>query len=554
MSGKGGAGKVYFILYLAVLLEMLLIIVERDDAEDELRKEKAALEQKSKRIQLIAETIINSLRGTATSVSSTSDQSMILGDPKEAEGRSFSVRVRVADPYRDSVKELDLHLLRDGKEIQVMNIAGDQTQFPRTQEGQDYIFKYIFKPTTYGAGEYKLHFEARTNQIVGVTPDAGINDTVKIGAIHLTVGELKEVKDGIVENVGLKGYIDSLLQGQYANFATNIGANEFTVNVQPPKNPVFDQLGIFPEQVDFAAFPGLELPNPIKIQGAETGKVELVKTDGPGEFRRIDTNWVWFYKPDVKDIGQAYTVHFKGQAKRGGGAKDIAEGSFSVKVDRLEPASKSYFAPEDPATHRGRAFTGIVFKANGKKANLDGSYRMELILAGAKVAQSNEPTVEYTPVFKQDEGKKLEVKTFYKSTFMKEYVELPDTILTVQPPPLKVGPSDDLNVGDALDIKVALGIPGFYMEVGADHVDIESGGYFDATAKKIIDNKPGNNFNFEAKMTSKANNIRAKAGQNVQITVSDPITHLSQSFSLTITPKQKGSRPGGGNAPSGGIH
>ena len=70
MSGKGGAGKVYFILYLAVLLELLIIIVERDDAEEELRKEKLALEQKTKRIQLIAETIINSLRSSATSVSS----------------------------------------------------------------------------------------------------------------------------------------------------------------------------------------------------------------------------------------------------------------------------------------------------------------------------------------------------------------------------------------------------------------------------------------------------------------------------------------------------
>ena len=64
MSKGGGAGKVYFILYLAVLLELLIIIVERDDAEEELKKEKLALEQKSKRIQLIAETIINALRGS----------------------------------------------------------------------------------------------------------------------------------------------------------------------------------------------------------------------------------------------------------------------------------------------------------------------------------------------------------------------------------------------------------------------------------------------------------------------------------------------------------
>ena len=97
MSGKGG-GKVYFILYLAVLLELLIIIVERDDAEEELKREKDALARKNKRIQLIAETIINALRGSQTSVSSTSDQTMMLGDAKEPE-RQFSVKVRVSDHF-----------------------------------------------------------------------------------------------------------------------------------------------------------------------------------------------------------------------------------------------------------------------------------------------------------------------------------------------------------------------------------------------------------------------------------------------------------------------
>jgi len=550
---KGGAGKVYFILYLAVLLELLIIIVERDDAEDELKKEKLALEQKSKRIQLIAETIINSLRGSATSVSSTSDQSMILGDPKEQE-RQFSVRVRVADPFRDSVKELDLHILRNNQEMSVFNIANDSVTYPRTHSGQDYTFRYNFKPS-FGAGEYKLHFDARTNQVVGVTPEAGVNDTVKIGAIHLTVGELREVKDGIVENVPLRGYIDSLLSGNYMNFATNVGSNEFTVNVQPPKNPVYDQLSVFPEENDFAAFPTLELPNPLKIQGAEASKVEIIQTEGKGQIVKVDTNWVWKWKPSAIDVGTTGTVKFSANAKRGGGAKDIAQGSFSYKVDKLEPAIPSRFYPENSKTHAGTPYTGIVFKANGKRAKLDGSYRMELYLADAKVASSNEPTIEYTPVLRQDEGKKLEARTYYKSPFMKDWIQLQDTVLTVQPPPLKVAPSDDLQVGDALDLKIALGIAGAYSEVGADHVDIESGGFFEPSAKKQISGKVGTNFNFEAKMTSKAMNIRSKSGQIVPYTVTDPITHQSQSFQLTITPKTKAAgRPGVPASGGGGIH
>ena len=99
--------------------------------------------------------------------------------------------------------------------------------------------------------------DAKTNRVVGVTQTASPDDTVKIGAVHLTVKELKEVKDGISENIGLRGYIDSLLNGGYENFSANIGSNEFTVNVKPPQE--VDQLKIFPQEVNFASFPSLDL-------------------------------------------------------------------------------------------------------------------------------------------------------------------------------------------------------------------------------------------------------------------------------------------------------
>src|SRR5581483_1703503 len=324
MSKGGGAGKVYFILYLAVLLELLIIIVERDDAEDALRKEKEELLRKTKRIQLIAETIINSLRGSPTAVSSTSDQSMVLGDKNEANGREFNVRIRLADPAHDTVKELDLHILRNNAEMETINLAADSIQYPRTREGNDLIFKYAFKPH-FGAGEYKLHFDARTNQIVGVTQSASPEDTVKIGAVHLTVKELKEVKDGISENIGLRGYIDSLLNGGYQNFAANMGSNEFTVNVKPPQE--VDQLKIFPAVPDFASFPSLDLPNGVKIEGATISGpqgVTISKVDGPGEIVKVDSNFYWTWKPDPSAIGQTYTIKLAGKANRNGAQKDQA--------------------------------------------------------------------------------------------------------------------------------------------------------------------------------------------------------------------------------------
>lgn len=54
MSG-GGAGKVYFVLYLAVILELLIIIVERDEAEEHLVK-------RQKESMKIVESILSQLQ------------------------------------------------------------------------------------------------------------------------------------------------------------------------------------------------------------------------------------------------------------------------------------------------------------------------------------------------------------------------------------------------------------------------------------------------------------------------------------------------------------
>jgi|GEM_PF-2183806 len=564
MSKGGGAGKVYFILYLAVLLELLIIIVERDDAEDALKKEKEALLQKEKRIQLIAETIINSLRGSPTAVSATSDQSMVLGDKNEANGRMFNVRIRLADPAHDTVKELDLHVLRNNAEMETINLAADSSLYPRTREGNDLIFTYAFKPH-FGAGEYNLHFDARTNQIVGVTQAASPDDTVKIGAVHLTVKELKEVKDGIQENIGLRGYIDSLLNGGYENFAANLGTNEFTVNVKPPQE--VDQLKIFPQVPDFASFPSLELPNFVKIEGATISGpqgVNVTKVDGPGEIVKVDSNFYWTWKPDASAVGQTYTVKLMGKANRNGAQKDQATTTFTVSVKKMAKANVAPYFPANKA-HVGTPYTDVTFKANEQIAGLDGAYRTEIYLNGQKMVTSAEPTIEFTPQFQKDEGKTIEVKAYYKSTFMKDYVPVDDQSFKIGPPPfIAVVTSDPMNAGDNLSIKAAwdtLSGPR-YVEIGSDHLTVESGGYFEATAKK----EPGKDgvYLFDARPTSKAQNVTKKEGMDIPIVITDPVTGQNTSTTVHIDPKvvqqrggyggYRGGSGGGGGAGGGGIH
>ncbi len=102
MSRGGGAGKVYFVLYLAVVLELLIIIVERDEAEEHLHR-------KQQETMKIVESILSQLQsGAGTEGINTRPQDEITIPPpgvniKEVLGsdiksfRRYVVEVGVTD-------------------------------------------------------------------------------------------------------------------------------------------------------------------------------------------------------------------------------------------------------------------------------------------------------------------------------------------------------------------------------------------------------------------------------------------------------------------------
>jgi hypothetical protein len=100
MARGGGPGKVYFVLYLAVVLELLLIIVERDDAEEHLLK-------KQKESMRIVQSILSQLQvGAGTEGISTRPKDEITlteaymqtaGGPQIRQDRYYEVEVGVTD-------------------------------------------------------------------------------------------------------------------------------------------------------------------------------------------------------------------------------------------------------------------------------------------------------------------------------------------------------------------------------------------------------------------------------------------------------------------------
>jgi len=150
---KGGAGKVYFVLYLAVVLELLIIIVERDEAEEHLHA-------KQKETMKIVESILSQLQsGSGTEGVNTRPQDEITMSPagmtaaeiKEAIGteiksnRRYVIEVGVADVSQDAKRkeeesspENPEYLDRLEKLVEISNVAEIEYQIfynPSTEVG-----------------------------------------------------------------------------------------------------------------------------------------------------------------------------------------------------------------------------------------------------------------------------------------------------------------------------------------------------------------------------------------------------------------------------------
>lgn len=252
---KGGAGKVYFVLYLAVILELLIIFIERDEAEENLRK------QQQQAIRIV-QTILSQLQtGQGVSgITTTLKDNIVLdtkdpdkqnrtyavfvavGDPK-AESKIGNKTVRgddvakleyivshIADPKRpenelgpdsadiDADKNVDTRIYQAelGTDVGSMtvpterfNLGGvpvadskrdsvfifnEELTKAQTDKGRRVkVFTVNFNPNK-GEGWYRLRFYSETNKILGVTGDPKDGDTIRIGNIKLTVKQLREVQ------------------------------------------------------------------------------------------------------------------------------------------------------------------------------------------------------------------------------------------------------------------------------------------------------------------------------------------------------------------------
>lgn len=269
---KGGAGKVYFVLYLAVVLELLIIIVERDEAEEHLH-------QKQKAAEAIVRSILSQLQsGAGTEGINTRPQDEITLEPqgvnaKEVLGfeiktsRKYTVEVGVTDvaseikkregeeekEYMERLEKLALLANVSDIEYQVFYAAGasgDQNapDFPTESElkGKTFTLGQSVENTSWTfKGSINLNMDNATT-FANVKKDV-VGDKLKNAFLHPTYKEPTSVGSVATEfrpskNMGPNEqvfyYSDTLsLKSSGVNdknaSSKGVGKRVFVVNFEP---------------------------------------------------------------------------------------------------------------------------------------------------------------------------------------------------------------------------------------------------------------------------------------------------------------------------------
>ncbi len=216
MSKGGGAGKVYFVLYLAVVLELLIIIVERDEAEEHLHK-------KQKEAMRIVESILSQLQsGSGTEGINTRPQDEITIPPPGIDmktimggeiksNRQYIVEVGVTDVSTSLAKrEFETekeYVNRIKKLVELANV--EQIQYQVFFSSDQNPNSAPMFPTDDQIKEQKIDFNslAPGSKIAGTLPDVNWE--------FLGLQELNMDKDGTFNNINLSEISISQLKPMY---------------------------------------------------------------------------------------------------------------------------------------------------------------------------------------------------------------------------------------------------------------------------------------------------------------------------------------------------
>lgn len=397
MAKKSDAYKkyqVYFFLYLAVICEILIVIVERDDAETNLLIKQRELEKKNR-------AIILELLKNMPAVAAAGDNQL-----KVNETRSFTVRVKGLGEKDEVTTPPIVHVYKDANEIQTIHYSTDRNDkysitdstLQSTTGERLYRFTWIADK---GAGQFEFHVEAGTNRIE-LKADPSQNAMVKVGTLDFKRTEIEAAlnSDASTKGKSIENYIRQ---------SENLDPARFIVDVIPE---MYEQLQILAENVVTAI--GVDTYNEIKVRGTTTEKVVamdpslgtcLDPKNSRNPYRTDDpTKGKWVWNGKFTEAGTK-TVNVTARDNRGAAGLSIARPiTFNVTV------KQPYLRRKKPRS----AFAGELFTQNVDVQGLDiaNQYSWKLESDGKVVLDSTGPLVRYS-IPDDQIGKTLTIKALY---------------------------------------------------------------------------------------------------------------------------------------------
>jgi len=357
--------QVYFFLYLAVICELLIIIVERDDAEAAWLKEKTELKRTNYAV------ILELLKNNPI-VNAGSNTQLKVG-----EVRKFVVGIKGLGEA-DTVTVPPTVTVSHGLSQEILYAV----PLPDSLMGQKL---YEFEWKALSAGLYNFNVNAGTNRVATVLDD-GLTK-IKIGSLEFKRSLVQEVIDS-----------DPTLKGTpieaFVSRSESLDPARFDIEVI---SDFLEQLTL--KTSDIVTAQGFKVSNDIFIEGTTPEKVTQINPSVGNTVRKTD-RWAW--NGSLNSLG-IQTVSLSARDSRNHPKMSISNISFKVNVKA--PIMRSRVS----SAYAGEMFEQTI-SVGGLENNL--SYTWTLTVDGSQVAEGTGPNVKYF-IPKSDLGKSMILNGLY---------------------------------------------------------------------------------------------------------------------------------------------
>ncbi|MFZ1730418.1 MAG: hypothetical protein WBQ23_10060 [Bacteroidota bacterium] len=425
--------QVYFFLYLAVICELLIIIVERDDAEASLLMEQRNLEEKNRSI------ILELLKNLPT-VSTAGVSEMGVGEIRwhtiGVKGLGDNDNVTTPPVVLVMNGDMVIDTLSYPEDIQDSVVNRKSGSTLNTSE-RLYSFPWKAPPI---AGSYSLIVQAGTDRIATVTA-AVPTDTIKVGSLHF---KRRDIQNAIDSDPSLKGTpLEFFITG-----SENLRSDTLYVDVLADElDPLQLQADAVVTAVGFTTF------NEVKVRGTSPDKVATINAsfgtvlapDNTGNPWRngAPAHGKWAWSATFNTVGKQ-TITVDARDQRQAGMKSVSR-PVTFRVDVRMPV----MLKPKPAG----AFTGEAFMMDLGVDGLEdvGGYAWTAKLGDALLASGTFASATI-PIPDDASGKSLSITATYKG---KPYMVadgeklLPSAwMYTVAPPIERLGAASFANSGE----------------------------------------------------------------------------------------------------------